>query len=119
MVDTLYSVSEKECSTGLTISADNFFVDETASFCEAGLIEHLAQSCSILAGWNAKQQGKEVGVGYIGEIKKCEFVFFPKVGDSLHTHIRFISEAAGVTLASAEAFVGEKMSVSCKLKISL
>lgn len=119
MVDSLLEVSEREAETGLTLNAGNFFVDHDGFCCEAGVVEHIAQSASVLMGWNARQRGEAAAIGYIGEVKKCRFEFLPKVGDTLHTHIRFLSEAMGVTLASAETFVEDRLVVSCKLKISL
>ena len=119
MVDSLLEVSEKEAETGLTLNADNFFVGEDGRICESGLVEHIAQSASVLMGWNARQRGEEAAVGYIGEVKKCRFEFLPQAGDTLRTRIRFLSEAMGVTLAAAETFVGDQLVVSCKLKISL
>ena len=119
MVNTLDEVSEKECTTSLTIKEDNFFIGDNGMFSEPGLIEHIAQSCSVLVGWNARQRGEEAAIGYIGEVKKCRIEFLPKTGDTLHTHIKFLSEAMGVTLATAETYCNDKLVTSCKLKISL
>ena len=119
MVDGLLEVSEKECVTSLEIKPSNFFVDQDGLFCEAGVIEHIAQSCSVLVGWNARRRGEKAAIGYIGEVKKCVFGNAPAVGSVLTTHVKFISEAMGVTLAAAETRCGDRGVATCKLKISL
>lgn len=101
MVDTMYDANETECISGLTIAQDNFFCVD-GYFLEPGLIEHIAQSASAHAGVKAKMKNEETPVGYIGEVKKFKLGSKPKVGSSLVTTIRIVSEVQNVSLIKAE-----------------
>ena len=116
MVDVLYSIAEGGCTTGLTILPDNLFCED-GFFTEPGLIEHIAQSASVFAGYNAKEKGLPAPVGFIGEVKKYETFDLPKVGDELVTTIRILSEVMGVTLLTAETKVGDHVVAGCQMKI--
>ena len=116
MVDVLYEVAESEAETGFTVAKDTLFCSE-GSFTEPGLIEHIAQTASVFAGYNASLKNKPVPLGFIGEVKKCRIYFLPLVNDELRTHIHVISEIFGVTLLSAETKVNGKTAVQCQMKI--
>lgn len=116
MVDTLFSATEDGCVTGLTILPDNFFC-ENNFFTEPGLIEHIAQSASAFAGYNARQSNQPAPVGFIGEVKKYKTWQLPKAGDKLTTSIRIISEVMNITLLSAETKVEDKTVATCQMKI--
>jgi len=116
MVDTLYSIAETGCTTGLTILSDNLFCEQ-GFFTEPGLIEHIAQSASVFAGYIAKDNGKPAPIGFIGDVKKHETVELPKVGDELVTTIKILSEVMNITLLAAETKVGDRMIAGCQMKI--
>lgn len=116
MVDTMYDANETECISGLTIAQDNFFCVD-GYFLEPGLIEHIAQSASAHAGVKAKMKNEETSVGYIGEVKKFKLGSKPKVGSSLVTTIRIVSEVQNVSLIKAETKVGDEVVASCQMKI--
>ena len=116
MVDTLYSITETGCTTGLTVLPDNLFCEE-GFFTEPGLIEHIAQSASVFAGYNAKHKNKPAPIGFIGDVKKYETFELPKVGDELVTSIRILSEVMNITLLAAETKVGDRMIAGCQMKI--
>ena len=118
MVDALYNATETGCMTGLTILPDNLFCDG-GFFTEPGLIEHIAQSASVFAGYNAKHKNKPAPVGFIGEVKKYETFELPKVGDELITSIHILSEVMNITLLSAEIKAGSRIVAACQMKISI
>lgn len=116
MVDTFFEGSDTHAVTGLTIRPDNLFNRE-GKFTEPGLIEHIAQSASAMAGYTAYRKQQEAPVGYIGEIKKCRISRCPDVGETLHTTIRVLSEVMQISLVSAETKSGEETIASCRMKI--
>ncbi len=116
MVDTLYNVTENGCTTGLTILPDNLFCEE-GFFTEPGLIEHIAQSASVFAGYSAKDKGKPAPIGFIGDVKKYETIELPKVGNELVTTIKILSEVMNITLLAAETKVDDRMIAGCQMKI--
>ena len=50
LVDGLESVEGDTAVSTLTVRADNCFTDEEGVLSEAGVVEHIAQSASALAG---------------------------------------------------------------------
>ncbi len=116
MVDKLCSASAEGATTLLSVREDNMFLNGER-MCEAGIIEHMAQSASAMEGYKYKSQGKEAPVGFIGEVKKFTLNFLPKVGDTLSTEIKVVSEAMGITLISAGTSVNGEVAATCQMKI--
>ncbi|MBE6328396.1 MAG: hydroxymyristoyl-ACP dehydratase [Bacteroidales bacterium] len=116
MVDTFYDATPEEGHTGLTVAEDNFFCRE-GHFIEPGLIEHIAQSASAFAGYNAIAEGKETPIGFIGEVKNFKMNFLPKAGDRILTEIKIQSVVMNITLLTAEAKVDGNVAASCTMKI--
>jgi len=116
MVDKLCSASDEGATTLLSVRDDNMFLDRE-KMCEAGIIEHMAQSASAMEGYKYKSQGKEAPVGFIGEVKKFTLNFMPKIGDTISTEIRVVSEAMGITLINAQSSVNGEVAATCQMKI--
>lgn len=120
LVDGLESVEGDTAVSTLTVRADNCFTDEDGLLAEAGVVEHIAQSASALAGYKAVQAGATTPpVGYIGEVKKFRLHRLPRMGEVLRTTVSFGTEVEGVTLLSAETRVGEELIASTQMKISM
>ncbi len=116
MVDKLCSASPAGATTSLFISSTNMFCHQ-GHIAEAGIIEHMAQSASAMAGYNCKVAGKPAPVGFIGEVKKFTLNFLPKIEETMETTINVVSEAMGITLISASTSVGGVVAASCQMKI--
>jgi predicted hotdog family 3-hydroxylacyl-ACP dehydratase len=116
MVDAFYEGNDTEAVTGLTVHADNLFCAE-GKLSEPGLIEHIAQSASALAGYRALRKQQAPPVGYIGEIRKLSLFRLPATGESLRTSIRILSEIMNVSLLTAETRSGEEVLVTGQMKI--
>jgi 3-hydroxymyristoyl/3-hydroxydecanoyl-(acyl carrier protein) dehydratase len=116
MMDVLYAATENSCITGLTILPENIFCEDNL-FTEPGLIEHIAQSASAFAGYNARQKGLPAPVGFIGEVKKYKTLRKPEAGKELITTINILSEVMNVSLLSAETTVDNQLVASCQMKI--
>lgn len=120
LVDGLESVEGDTAVSTLTVGADNCFTDEDGLLAEAGVVEHIAQSASALAGYKAVQAGATAPpVGYIGEVKKFRLHRLPRMGEVLRTTVSFGTEVEGVTLLSAETRAGEELIASTQMKISM
>ncbi|MCQ2975864.1 MAG: hydroxymyristoyl-ACP dehydratase [Bacteroidales bacterium] len=116
MVDKLFQVSDSDVETGLTIADNNIFVDGNM-FCEPGIIEHIAQSSAVFAGYNDWINKRPISLGYIGEIKKFNLEFLPKIGDNLVSYLSVVSQALNITLMNATTKVDDKIVATCKIKI--
>ncbi len=116
MVDTLYACDEASVETGLTIAADNLFVDGKL-FSESGMIEHIAQSAATFAGYNDWINKRPIVLGYIAEIKKFSLKAPAHVGDMLRTSLTVQSQAMNITLMNAVTTIGGVEAAVCKIKI--
>ena len=116
MVDTFFCADEESAETGLHVQSGNLFC-EGDFFRESGMIEHVAQSAASFAGYVPFTKGESPMLGFIGEVKKFKIIRLPKVGEFLHTRLRVLGEAAGVTLIWAEIKSGEEVLAICHMKI--
>ena len=98
MADAFYGIGEDGCArSGLTVCEDNIFVEEGA-LSECGLIEHIAQSAALRAGYMDRSRGEKVRLGYIGAVNDLKAVM-------------------NVTLLSARTECGVKPVAECRMKI--
>lgn len=116
MVDTLVEADNGHAVTALTITPDNIFV-ERGAFTESGLIEHQAQSASVMVGYQAYLDNRAAPVGFIGEVKKASFFIRPKAGDTLSTTISVVSVVGDITIIKASTSVDNTTVAECQMKI--
>ncbi len=118
MVDELMEAEDDRAVTSLLIRKDNYFIAEDGCLSESGLIEHIAQSASAFAGYNAFMNGAEnPPVGYIGEVKKFRCHCLPQIGERLRTTVTVIAENNGVTLVKGETCVDDRTVADTQMKI--
>ena len=115
---TADSLTGASCVTSLSVRTDNYFMLPGGEMSASGLIEHIAQSASAFAGYQALQQGATTPpVGYIGEVKRFHCYRRPAIGEQLHTTIIMGAEVAGVTMLTGETRVGEEVVADTQMKI--
>jgi len=100
MVDIITAINTDSVATLFEIKTDNIFV-ENGVFCEAGLMENAAQTCSAIVGQTFffdenHQERQNVNVlGFISAMKKVEILGLPQVQDTLFTEGKLISRMDG------------------------
>ena len=63
MVDTFYGIDERGCArSGLTVTADNLLVADGV-LDECGIVEHIAQSAALRAGYMNRTMGRRCSWG--------------------------------------------------------
>lgn len=117
MVDMIYSVDGEIAETGLTLTDNNFFIENDGRIAEPGLIEHIAQSASAFAGHKAIANGLPTPVGYIGEVKKFHCYNRPAIGAVLRTTVEMGAEVNGVTLLVGKTTVDGEVVADTQMKI--
>lgn len=105
MVDALLSYTATTGAVGLTIAADNLFV-QNGHLQESGVIEHIAQSIALHKGYYYYLQHQPAPMGYIGFIKRMNIHTLPEVGATLTTDLTIIQEFMGVTLVKVRTTAG-------------
>ncbi len=97
MVDEFEQRDDNSAVTTLNVARGNYFITYDGCMAETGLIEHIAQSCSALAG--AKSTDGTPPVGMIVEVKNFHCQRRPMVGERLDTSITFGLTFGQMTLA--------------------
>lgn len=116
MIDTLKATTDKSADTGLTITADNIFVNE-GLFSPSGLLENMAQTAAAHAGYLARQRNEPVKVGFIGAVKDLQVISLPPAGATVHTSIEVQNTVFNATSVLAKVMLEGALVASCELKI--
>jgi len=117
MVDKLYAVEENSAISGLSISSDNI-LNEGDAFQESGLIENMAQTCALFAGYKAAKIDKAAPVGFIAGVKNVTINRLPKVKEQIKTRVEIINEVMNMQIAKATVFgIDEEIIASSELRI--
>jgi predicted hotdog family 3-hydroxylacyl-ACP dehydratase len=118
MVDKLIAVAEGKTTTGLTVKPDNIFV-LNGVLREPGIIEHIAQSAALGAGYGCRNEGKDVPVGFIGAIKNLIINFLPEVNSELITEVTVEYQVMEATLIRGRVVCNDRLVAECEMKIFL
>jgi 3-hydroxyacyl-[acyl-carrier-protein] dehydratase len=121
MVDTLWSTDESKTVSGFTIHPENIFC-ENGKFTEPGIIENIAQTAALRAGYQASRSTSSSGtplVGYIAAIKNLKIHRLPEAGAVLKTEIFIKQLIFDVTLIDATSFCNQELIAECEMKIFL
>ena len=96
MVDFIVDITAEKAETVFTIKEDNVFLGNGV-FCEAGLIENAAQTCSSIVGksYLVDDQAKDIPnvdvIGFISSIRTVKIHKLPKLGSTITTVADLIS----------------------------
>lgn len=118
MIDRLLSFDEIESSTDFVIKEDNIFCKD-GLFLETGIMENIAQTCAARIGYININNNESVKIGVIGSIKDLIITKLPKVGTTLVTKVKVLSEVFAITLVEAEVYDNDEPIAKCEMKISL
>ena len=118
MIDRLLSFDEIESSTDFVIKEDNIFCKD-GLFLETGIMENIAQTCAARIGYININNNESVKIGVIGSIKDLIITKLPKVGATLLTKVKVLSEVFAITLVEAEVYDNDELIAKCEMKISL
>jgi len=118
MVDAFYGIEGKVSVSGLSIKEDNYFV-EYGLLNEAGIIEHIAQSCALGVGYNYKQQQLPIPTGFIGALKNVKIIDLPQAGQKIFTTVTILHEVFDINLVSVEVQENKKTITTGEMKIFL
>ena len=117
MIDSFYGIEGNGSKSGLTIAADNIFVEDGAIM-DSGIVEHIAQSGAMQIGYESISQGLPVPLGFIGSVNKLSINRLPKVGERMETSIVFEAQVGDITLIGATVNVGDEVVATCKMKVA-
>lgn len=116
MVGKLLYADETTTRSSVIITDDNVFVKDGV-FQEAGLMENIAQTAALRAGYMAQKDDKPVETGYIGAVKDFEVFGLPKVGDELITEITIQNQIFNVTVIDGKVWHNGNLLAQCEMKV--
>jgi len=116
MVGKLLSTDELHTRSSFTIDPDNVFVKDSV-FQEAGLMENIAQTAALRAGYVAQSENKPVAVGYIGAVSHFEIFDLPKTGDEIETGIWVENQIFDITVLSGRVWHNGNLLAQCEMKL--
>ena len=127
MVDTLETIDNKSAESTFKILSDNILLEGAALFTEAGMIENIAQTAALQAGYHFSTPSStdkasvstQAPVGYIGALKDFQIFHQPKVGDVLHTTIIIEHQIGHASVIKGEIKIGTQVAATGELKIFL
>jgi 3-hydroxymyristoyl/3-hydroxydecanoyl-(acyl carrier protein) dehydratase len=116
MVDGLLSSDEKSTASIFQPDSHNLFCKE-GLFTEPGLIENMAQTAALRAGYEAKQKKESVKVGFIGAVKNLKIYRLPFEAEILTTKIEIKNNFGNATIVKGQVFVKGKIVAQAELSI--
>ncbi len=116
MIDTLNFCEGNVTTTNFEIRTNNIFVKD-GYLQEPGIIENIAQTAAVKAGYEVKKLGAEPLVGFIGAVKDLAIYDLPKVGDVIETTVTIKMEVMGVTLIDGVTMCNGQKIAECEMKI--
>jgi predicted hotdog family 3-hydroxylacyl-ACP dehydratase len=117
MVDTLEAINGNSAHSSFHILESNVLSSE-GIFRESGLVENMAQTIALFAGYKAREANLPPAIGYIAGIKNLSISRRPNVDETLFTQVEIINEVMNMQIAKAEVFDAENQELaSCELRI--
>ena len=115
-VDTLLLYTDSKAEVALTVGSGHMLMDGDC-LSAAGLLEHMAQASAARNGYRAKYiLHIDVGIGYIGQVKKYNINRLPKAGERLTTTVNLIQDFFNVSMSDIEVRVGNELIATASLK---
>lgn len=116
MVSKLLDTDEASTRSSFLIDSANVFV-KNGLFQEAGLMENIAQTAALRAGYIAQSENKPVAVGYIGAVSNFELFSLPKAGDEIMTEISTQNQIFDIIVLSGKVWLGDQLIAQCEMKV--
>ena len=118
MVDELVAIDERKLTSKFEIPKNHILL-ENGFLQRSALIENIAQTAAIKAGYLAKTNKTKPKTGFIGAIKNFEIFEDVKEGDILTTSIETTNEIFNASIIEGEIHCNRRLVAKGELKIFL
>jgi len=116
---TDFNYETHACKTSFLVTENTLLVEDNR-LTEAGILEHIAQTCAVQIGFvNKYILKKEIQIGFIGAVKNLKITNFARLGDTLETSIEILTEFADMKIACCKVHVDNEIIAEGELKIAL
>ena len=120
MVHELNDCTESSAITSLYPGRCDLF-KENGKLLEAGLVEHMAQSCAVQASYAptmaAEGERREPSVGFIAEVKNLKVDRLPNLDSRIETTIEVLNSIMGITMVGCTSQDEQGFVCSCEMRI--
>lgn len=117
MVDTLEYTDDKSARSTFHILDTNILSSE-GILRESGLVENMAQTIALYAGYKARQSNIIPPIGYIAGIKNLKITRLPNIDETIFTQVEITNKVMNMQIATAEVFDAKNEQLaSCELRI--
>lgn len=116
MVDGLIKHDDVSTTSRLKLSNRNIFC-KNGYFQEPGLIENIAQTAALRAGYTAYKKNMKAEIGFIGAVKKMKIHQLPVDTSVLKTVITVLTEVANATIIKGEVYEGSILMAEGEMSI--
>ncbi|GAO42092.1 hypothetical protein FPE01S_01_11050 [Flavihumibacter petaseus NBRC 106054] len=118
MIHTLSHHDGVKTATTFRVMAGNLFLQDGV-LAPTALVENIAQTAAAAAGYQAKQSGEKVKIGFIGAIKNLQVFGEAREGDLLETETIQVQSVFNVSIVEGKVFCRGKLLASGEIKIFL
>ena len=108
MVDGLIAHDDTTTTSRLALNKQNIFC-KNGFFHEPGLIENIAQTAALRAGYIANKNEVDPQLGFIGAVKRMHIFELPKHTDIIHTKITVLNQLMNASIIKGKVYVGQKI----------
>jgi predicted hotdog family 3-hydroxylacyl-ACP dehydratase len=116
MVGKLLYTDANTTRSSFHIDANNVFV-KNGLFQEAGLMENIAQTAALNAGYLALVENKPIAVGYIAAVTGLEIFALPKAGDEIITEVSGQNQVFDIIVLSGKVWLNGNLIAQCEMKV--
>ena len=116
MVDELLVSNQQKSVSQFLITEENILCKE-GFFHESGLIENIAQTAALSAGYQAMKKNEAVEKGFIGAVKHLKIYKLPLVGDTLSTSVQVLNNVMNASIIKGEIKINDILIAACELTI--
>lgn len=116
MIDRLTAVGKEFSETRYCVPGEGVFI-EGRQLSEAGLIENIAQTIAAGAGYQRREEGKGVLLGFLSMLKKLKIEKLPECGTEIRTEALYENRALDFRIFSGRIYVDRKRIAECEIRI--
>ena len=113
LVDALLEATVQSAISCFTIQDSTLFIQD-GRFQPAGLLENMAQTVALSAGWQAPAH-ESPSVGYLVLIKNAQIHGCPTIGTTINTHIEVQHQLGTLTVVQGRVYQADEVLAEAQL----
>jgi predicted hotdog family 3-hydroxylacyl-ACP dehydratase len=116
MVDTLEEHNDEFSVSAFQVTEKNIFC-KAGKLREPGIIENIAQTAALRAGYIAVLENQKVRKGFIGSVKRLKIFSLPEVNQIIQTKIDLMNLVMNATIIKGTIYVKNEIIAECEMTI--